>query len=241
MTFYDEWVQAKNTEHENECIKRFLEESPESTTVLREGSEAELGVAISVISSVPMSKYFEVVDNLNHDAVVNTAQVPQFSLFEAAAYRLPEILEFAPQGLTYKEIGYQLAKSPTDGAGIKYGENHAKLASTMELVEINCRPSNVNSTALGHYLIAFPIEEKKEILRRLILRQYIIRKIVHDTGYESVLYKDVVAELSEATAMRRRSNVRILLEIVLKGTEEEKRLDLVDWRVSDKEFEKRGM
>lgn len=95
MTFYDEWVQAKNTEQEKEYIKSFLEESPESTNVLHEGSEAELGVAISVISSVPMEKFFEVVDMLNHDEQVDTAQVPQFSLFDAAAYRLPEILEFA--------------------------------------------------------------------------------------------------------------------------------------------------
>ena len=46
MTFYDEWVQAKNTEQEKEYIKSFLEESPESTNVLHEGSEAHHGLYI---------------------------------------------------------------------------------------------------------------------------------------------------------------------------------------------------
>lgn len=241
MTFYDKWVQVKNTEQEKEYIRNFLEESPDSTEVLREGSEAELGVVISVISGTSMSKYIEVVDDLKHDLQVTAAQVPQFSFFDAAAYRLPEILEFAPQGLEFKEIGYQLAKSQTDLARTKYGENHAKLASMMELVEISCRPSNVKSTALGRYLIAFSKEEKRELLRRLILRQYIVRKIVHDTNLNTVKYKEIVSELSEATSIRRRNNVRLLLEIILKGTQEERRLDLIDWRVCDKEFEKRGI
>jgi hypothetical protein len=241
MTFYDKWIQSKNTEQEKEYIRQFLEMSPESIKVLREGNEAELGAAISVITSVPMEKYFDIVDILEYKTEVNTSQVPQFSFFDAAAFRLPEILEFAPEGLSYKEIGYQLAKSPTAIAGTKYGENHSKLASMMELVEINCRPSNVVSTALGRYLIAFMKDEKKELLRRLILRQYIIRKLIHDTSIEPIQYKDVVIKLSEATAIRRRNNVRLLLELVLQGSEEEKRLGLIDWRVSEKEFEKRGI
>ncbi len=233
MSFYEEWIENKNTEAEKRFIEYFLKLVPESTEVFHKGDDAELGTAISVINSVSIERYIEVIDSMNYDVQIEAAQVPQFSDFGDGIYRVPELLEFAPEGMTFEKLGYQLVKSPTEGAGIKYGENHSKLASTMGLVEITKRPSNVMSTALGKYLIRFMPDEKIEVLRRLALRQYMAQKIIHDTGDGKISYREAVNRLSLATAVRRRNNVRVYLEFILKDTSCENRLSNIDWRVKE--------
>lgn len=233
MSFYEEWIENKNTEAEKRFIEYFLKLVPESTEVFHKGNDAELGTAISVINSVSIERYVDVIDSMNYDVQIEAAQVPQFSDFGDGIYRVPELLEFAPEGMTFEKLGYQLVKSPTEGAGIKYGENHSKLASTMELVEITKRPSNVMSTALGKYLIRFMPDEKKEVLRRLALRQYMAQKIVHDARDRMISYREAVNRLSVATAVRRRNNVRVYLEFILKDTPCEKRLSNIDWQVKE--------
>ena len=233
MSFYEEWIENKNTEAEKRFIEYYLKLVPESTEVFHKGNDAELGTAISVINSVSIERYVDVIDSMNYDVQIEAAQVPQFSDFGDGIYRVPELLEFAPEGMTFEKLGYQLVKSPTEGAGIKYGENHSKLASTMELVEITKRPSNVMSTALGKYLIRFIPDEKKEVLRRLALRQYMAQKIIHDAGDRMISYREAVNRLSVATAVRRRNNVRVYLEFILKDTPCEKRLSNIDWQVKE--------
>ena len=233
MSFYIEWLENKNTDVERRYLEYFLRSNDKTIEVFRNGDEASLGIAISVINSVPIEKYVEVIDKLNCEDDVVSAQVPQFSDFNDGVYRIPELLEFSPNGMTFEKIGYQLVKSATEGAGIKYGENHAKLASTMELVTIRKHPSNVRSTALGKYLIKFIPDEKNELLKRLLLRQYLVQKMIKGSANDVLSYRWVVSNLSMATAIRRRNNVRILLEFVLKDSSEEKRLSNIDWQVKE--------
>ena len=231
MSFYDDWITKKNTEYEKKYIEMFLSSDDMSKNVFLTGTEAELGAAISVITSVPIQKYIEVIDQLTMDDTVKSDQVPQFSGFCNALYRLPEILEFAPDGLSFSEIGYQLAKSPNDAASTKYGENHSKLAEMLDIVEICNRPSNVKSTNLGKYLIKFTPDEKKDLVKRLLLRQYIVKKMLNAAGKGRCNYKDIVSELSKSTALRRRSNVNKLLDYVVEGTDLSERLKVINWNV----------
>lgn len=233
MPFYEEWIENKNTETEKRFIEYFLKLVPESTEVFHKGDDAEIGTAISVINSVSIERYVEVIDTMTYDVQIEAAQVPQFSDFGDAIYRVPELLEFAPKGTSFEKLGYQLVKSPTEVAGIKYGENHSKLASTMELVEITKRPSNVMSTALGKYLVRFMPDEKRDLLRRLALRQYMAQKIIHDAGGGIISYREEVNRLSVTTAVRRRNNVRVYLEFILKDTQCEKRLSNIEWQVKE--------
>ncbi len=156
---------------------------------------------------------------------------PSKTSFGAATNRLPEILEFSPEGLSFAEIGYQLVKSPNDSAGTKYGENHAKLAEMLDLVKIHNRPSKVKSTKLGKYLLGFKPEEKVELLKRLLLRQFLIKKLIHDAGEGNVEYISEVRLLSKSTAARRGRNVRMLLDYILEGTDDEARIQRIDWDV----------
>lgn len=231
MSFYEEWIMKKNTESEKRYIEYFLKLLPESTEVFHKGNDAELGTAISVINSVSIEQYINVIDSLNYIEDIEPSQVPQFSDFSAGVYRVPELLEFSPNGMTFEKIGHQLVKCTTEGAGVKYGENHSKLAETMELVEITKRPSKVVSTVLGKYLVRFLPEEKKDLLRRLAIRQYMAQKIIHDSANKLICYREAVGKLSSATALRRRNNVRVYLNFILKDTKFENRLNKIDWQV----------
>lgn len=103
----------------------------------------------------------------------------------------------------------------------------------MELVEITKRPSNVMSTALGKYLVRFMPDEKRDLLRRLALRQYMAQKIIHDAGGGIISYREEVNHLSVTTAVRRRNNVRVYLEFILRDTQCEKRLSNIEWQVKE--------
>lgn len=233
MPFYSDWETKKNTEEERTYMHDFLMRVPESIDVFHNGTNSEIATAVKIINSVKIEEYVSIIDELTLDEDVVSDQVPQFSDFNDGAYRIPELLEFEPLGLTFEKLGYQLVKSPTEGAGIKYGENHSKLATMMELVEITKRPSNVVSTALGRYLVPFLPEEKKEVLKRLLLRQYLVQMMISGASTGVFSYREAISKLSKATAIRRRSNVRIVLEYILCGTAEEIRLDRIDWRVEE--------
>ena len=231
MDFYVEWISKKNTGEEKIFIERFLNGDQDSVSVFKNGNEGDLGTAISVVNSIPIETYISLIDGKKYTDEIEAKQVPQFSDFSDGAYRLPELLEFSPEGMRFEEVGYQLVKSPTEGAGTKYGENHSKLAQIMGLVEISKRPSTVRSTALGKYLIKFMPEDKNDFLRRMVLREYIIQKMISESKDDLLSYRQVVKNLSAATAIRRRNNVRVLLEFVLNNTKEEKRIDNIDWQV----------
>ncbi len=231
MSFYDEWVNNMNLDTGKRYLELFLKATPESIEVFHDGTKSELEMAISVINSIAIERYVEVIDGITYTNPIMADQVPQFSDFYKGIYRVPELLEFSPQGMSFEELGYQLVKSSTEWAAIKYGENHSKLASTMELVEIRKRPSNVTSTALGKYLISFLPDEKNELLKRLAIRQYMAQKMIHDSADGIISYRKVVYNLSMATAIRRRNNVRIILDFILKGTKYGNRLNNINWQV----------
>lgn len=233
MSFYEEWLKNKNTDEEALYLEYFLRVVPESIAVFHDGNEPDLETAISIINSVSVEKYIEVIDTIECNKNIECSEVPQFSSFNDGIYRIPELLEFEPEGMTFEKIGYQLAKPLTEIAGVKYGENHAKLAASMDLVEIRKRPSNVISTSLGRYLVKFMPEEKKELLKRLILRSHLIQIIIKESSTGIISYRQTVNTLSMTTAVRRRSNVRALLDFVLIGSREEKRLCNIDWQVTE--------
>ena len=233
MSFYNEWLNCQNTKKEEEFISDFLNKVSCSNTPFYSGNSAEVDAAISVICSVPIEEYIRLIDRMDLSAEVVSADIPQYSNFSAAVVRLPEILEFYPKGLGFEEIGYQLKKSPTEGAGTKYGENHAKLAAMMDLVSISERPSKVEITSLGHFLVTVSLQEKKDLLVRLLLREHIVKKLICSSKY-NCSYREIVRGLADSTAERRRSNVKSILEYVLSDTSECERLDRIDWKVKRK-------
>lgn len=233
MGFYSEWKAVFNAPDKNgESIVQFLTSSGETVAPLLTGENDELQCAFDVLSTVPIECFFDKVANMELPRALVPADVPCFSNFDNGAARLNELLEFEPEGLTFSDAGYQLMNSVKEGARTKYGENHSKLAAMMTLVVIsNTRPAKVSATAWGTFLTKYDIGQKRSVLKKLLLRDLCVRTIVKNALNGPTSYREAVTVLSKSTALRRRSNVKYLVEYVLDGTEREEALSRIDWEV----------
>jgi len=231
--FYNEWLtKRENGNEDGKYIAMFVQGNPSATEPLLIGNDTELAVAFSVIKEVPIECFFDAVQAETLQRELIPADVPCFSTLENGASRLNELLEFEPDGLTFEEAGYQLMNSVKPGAKVKYGENHAKLAAMMSLVTISRnRPAIVKATPWGTYLTRYDWRSKEDVLRKLLLRDLCVKTIVKNALDGSTTYRNAVRALSTSTAIRRRTNVKCLVEFVLSGTDREEVLSCIDWEV----------
>lgn len=231
--FYENWGEKRNTgTDDSDYLISFIRGTTESVQPLFEGSDAELATVFSVLKQVPIEEFLAVVQNEEIARELIPADVPCFSTLENGASRLNELLEFEPDGLTFADAGYQLMNSVKPGARVKYGENHSKLAAMMSLVTISSnRPAIVRPTRWGTYLTRYDWRSKEEVLRKLLLRDLCVKTVVKSALIGPTTYRDAVKVLSTSTAIRRRTNVRCLIEFVLSGTDREEALSRIDWEV----------
>lgn len=231
--FYENWYEKrKNGTDDSDFLISFIRSADESMQPLFDGSDTELATVFSVLKQVPIEAFLSVVQQEEIERELTPADVPCFSTLENGASRLNELLEFEPDGLTFADAGYQLMNSVKPGARVKYGENHSKLAAMMTLVTISSnRPAIVRATRWGTYLTRYDWRSKEEVLRKLLLRDLCVKTIVKDALIGSTTYRNAVRVLSTSTAIRRRTNVRCLIEFVLSGTDREEVLSRIDWEV----------
>ena len=231
--FYENWCEKrKNGTDDSDCLISFIRGTTESVQPLLEGSDTELATAFSVLKQIPIGDFLSVVQQEEIPRELIPADVPCFSTLENGASRLNELLEFEPDGLTFADAGYQLMNSVKPGARVKYGENHSKLAAMMSLVTISSnRPAIVRATRWGTYLTRYDWRSKEEVLSKLLLRDLCVKTVVKSALIGPTTYRDVVKVLSTSTAIRRRTNVRCLVEFVLFGTDREEVLSRIDWEV----------
>lgn len=233
MGFYSDWrLKEQAGASVTEFITDFLSSHAPSLSDLYNGDERELNDAYCVLSITPLSVFLLELEDLRGIPDLCPRDIPCFSNMEKGASRLNELLLFAPEGLTLSEIGYQLMNSTNDGAQKKYGENHSKLAESMSLVLLsNKKPIVVVATAWGNYLTRYSFNQKKEVIKKLLLRDRCIQSILSGALKGSVNYKEIVSFLSNSTKIRRRTNVRYLINFILSGSEYESTLSNINWEV----------
>ena len=236
VDFYTVWSEMRENEiDDTAAVHSFLLLSDQALKPLLEGKEDELGSTFSLIDSIPIEHFFDVIQGMAPDRDLIPADVPCFSNFDNGAYRLNELLEFETDGLTFSDAGYQLMNSVKPGARVKYGENHSKLAAMMSLVTISStRPAIVKATNWGQYLTKYDMRHKHGVLQKLLLRDVCVRTIVRNALNGSTTYRNAVESLSLSTALRRRTNVKCLVEFVLSGTDREEALSRIDWELQVK-------
>lgn len=232
MNFYSTWSNVIELDVDDTgFIHSFLKCSQPSMIPLNEGAWEELGEAVKVLSKISINRIVDCIVQSDVAKEIVTADIPCFSNFENGAVRLNELLEFAPHGLTYSEIGQQLINAPTQVAQIKYGENHAKLAAIMSLVAIDDghRPAVVKTTALGHFLTGYSFDARSDILRKLLMRNSCVKYLLFHAKNGRACYHNIAKTLSDTTAYRRRTSVRQIMEFVLNASESRNMLDKIDW------------
>lgn len=237
MSFYEDWL--KEFDQNNNCnsfIVQFLNKSPDSVAPLHSGTTEELSAAYEILSQTRLQTYLEVLLTLRLDRALKTEEIPQYSSFVDGVNRVPELLEFYPDGESFVKLGYQMINSASEAANRKYGENHSRLAESLDLVFVSAnKPRHSKNTAWGHYLVQYTVEQKEPVFKKMLLREYFIQLIIQRAFKGEVSYFDLTSFLALSTAIRRRSNTKHITEYVLQGTDWECYLENIDWKEPDLE------
>lgn len=151
-------------------------------------------------------------------ASLHSSNIPQFSNLEAVD-EVVQIVADAADEIDYQYVGYMINKNASAGAQTKYGENHLKLAIQMGLVSE--KPYTV--TRLGKEYLQMDSRNRQIVRPKLFFRIPIIQLLLIQSKDQMVDGTELLRTvLSEKTAIRRRSNTRLLINKVC----EEGSLDL---------------
>lgn len=181
-----------------------------------EKHNAMLSLCVDILEELKlysMQEIIEIIKENFEEHPITTSDIPQFSDFDDAVYKTPYLtIASRESDIGFVQMGYMLLKSPKkDGAYMKYGENHAKTAAQIGLCSVN--KGKINPSFLGVAFQKLNKEEQKRMMPKLLLYIPLIQNFF-------VLGKDIerlrtyFSSLSESTQLRRRSNVKTLINHV---------------------------
>lgn len=171
-------------------------------------------------------KLIDIINILKESQLENIlpSNIPQYSQMSDAIHKVVDILYRSGKDLTFDEIGYYLeGKEKNQVAQRKYGENHSKFSTLLDLTVISS-PSNVNNislSVLGQAYRNISESNKEELVARLAFRIPIIQHIFKDSLVQDVIVSEYMNGLSEQTKKRRKPNVLDLINFVKKYASKE--------------------
>ncbi len=150
---------------------------------------------------------------------IDIITIPQFSNTFDATEKMLEVLSDGRQ-MTYLELGTVLDNGhiKKDSARRKYGENHSKLASLLDIVWINDSPRGkvISISPLGKQLLSLNFDERAKLFVKLYLRipivQHLLKENVQDSVNISSLLQTVMTK--KTTIERRKASILNILEII---------------------------
>ena len=219
MNFYLEWEKNScDLGKTKEYIKNFLSKSENSLTVFNTGTTDELVYVCGFLLKIPICNFINCIDE---NKKCPTDSIIQYSNLEHAIVDVPRVLKFQTGPLTFSELGKIIIKAKEDGACKKYGENHAKVALEMSMVNFERKGAIVvKNNSFGNFSVGLSSYDRTELIKRLALRNVFIQKLIYLAKNGLVNYMDVACEvLSESTAIRRKSNVRQIVNLILNDNE----------------------
>lgn len=227
MVFFRDWLENI---HDIQYLDAFLSKDPVTLSEFYDEQTDTQKNIIATLLSVEADEIIERIIERESEVVIISSQVPQFSSFEIGTKKICEILDFSPDGMSFADIGYKLCKAPNYTACIKYGENHAKLANTLHLVDIcKHKGSIVRITPFGRESMRITEGKEQQLFQKLLLREDLVKVLIAKGAEGKVSYREIVNSLSEATAIRRRTNTKCFLSHAVSGTSYEYIYDNVIW------------
>lgn len=230
MNFYELWEEfTKEGVNDISFIEAFLNKTKLSEDVFLFGDDDEMFQLCSFFSRYDINLLINNIDS-KYLSIIEPSLVVQFSNFSFAVDRLINVLYEKDDSMNFDEIGLELLGERASVAMKKYGENHAKLANIFSLVTLSAtKPTVVSLTNFGRFCVMLDARYKYKLLRILALREPLIKNIIYRAKQGLCKYKIEVACLSNSTMIRRRSNVKSLLEMVLTNTNYEYLLNNIEW------------
>ena len=185
----------------------------------------DYGDVISYVQSLvqtPLPLFVNYIEDNCSPSYITYQDVVQYSSFSDATSGICKVLmDVDNNGLSNIEVGRALlndGKERNNGALRKYGENHAKTAIELGLVHSLYGYNYL--TCLGLVYSQLNILEQKEMLRRTVLRNRFIQKVITKSRCSQVVLFEELSFLSASTVKRRMPNIRYLFSLLI-GNEPE--------------------
>lgn len=176
---------------------------------------------VQQIISVPIEQFVQRDIDIETMEAITPKDVFQFSTLEAGTDQVCFVLNNAGNpGVTFIEAGKLLlddGKPRKDTAYIKYGENHLKTAEALGLLYELTRTYFVS--CIGVVYLQLNEEDRKKLLTRLFLRNKFIARLIKASATARVDARQFLYMLSDATYVRRKSNIKCILRYLLESTE----------------------
>ncbi len=219
MNFYDNWRNSMfDIEENKKFTKRFLAKDSESLEVFINGTTEELISVCKFLLNIPITNFIYCIEK---DIECSTDMIIQYSNLEHAVVDVAKVLKFKNEPLTFAELGRIIIHAKEEGACKKYGENHSKVAAELSMVKLERKSATeVSNTAFGNFSVDLSNNDRNELVKRLAIRNEFIQKLIYLAKKGFVSYMEVAElTLSESTALRRKSNNKQVVNLILEGNE----------------------
>jgi len=211
----------------NETVELFftksLEEKMNEKILFYSFSENESEKYIEELLEIPLSDFIEYMDTIADKQQIESRDVFQFSNLDNATHNFcGKMKEQNNPGMKFIEIGKLLLDDGIvrkDGALTKYGENHAKTAEMLGLAFELCNTYYLS--CIGYTYTTLSEEKQQKLLTRLILRNKLIMRLYQASHNGKVNMRNFLYMISDSTYIRRRSNIKRILNILTKSNEYE--------------------
>lgn len=171
-----------------------------------------------ILLSTDIFSIINMIAEIKDRDIATPGNIPQYSNLDDATNGVIRVLiESGKDGITFDEMGYYLdGKQRNDVARRKYGENHAKLATLLDIATINFHNNSalIYPSVLGEVYYNLINEQKVLILARLSLRIPVIQDILLEAMKRKTSVDSHLKYLSAETIKRRKPNVIAILEYI---------------------------
>lgn len=178
---------------------------------------------VKAIIAEPLPRFLVYIEGLKNKELIRPKDVFQFSnLDDATLNYCLKLKKVDNPGLSLLEIGKLLqddGKERKDGAYVKYGENHAKLAKELGLGFELCNTYYLSG--IGYIFAELSEDNRKHMISRLILRSKLICRLYQASENGDVDLRQFLYMLADSTYIRRRSNIKKMADYLIKCEDNE--------------------
>ena len=183
--------------------------------------KAKVEEYVEGLINIPLLQFLEYVDNLEEKQQIEAKDIFQFSDFNDATIIFCEKMKNTDNpGMKFSEIGRLLlddGKARNTGAIVKYGENHAKTAEMLGLAFELCKTYYLSG--IGYIYAELSKEKQKKLLTRLVIRNKLILRMYQASKNGAIDMREFLYMISDTTYMRRRSNIKRILNVLSNSDE----------------------
>lgn len=195
-----------------------------------------------LIENLTWDNLYEIIKQRKNPEPITQANITQYSNLEDAILQVPYHIYEGGRDLTYVKMGYFLdGKNKNDIAKRKYGENHAKFATQLDLAVVSVVDSTylIRPSIFGRsYNKISDISQKKELAAKLMFRIPIIQELFIDAEEKFVFIEDYLKPLSKTTQTRRRSNISEMVRFISEMSDTDSKIHQIAYNILDKREEK---